>query len=101
MQTVTSEDFDKEVTESKVPVICDFSATWCGPCRSLKPVMQDLDATSDGKYKVVLVDIDESQDLASRFGISAVPTTIIIKSGVEVHRHLGVGRKDEFLDMVK
>lgn len=98
MQTLTSQNFKQEVQESSVPVIVDFYATWCGPCRLLKPILENALSEADGRYKVFAVDIDASEELAYENNITAVPTTIVFKSGIESQRFVGVVKKETLLE---
>lgn len=72
------------------PILIDFSATWCGPCRMQKPILEELEKKYKDKVEFQLVDVDENQQLASKYGIHAVPTLIILKDGAEVKRFMGV-----------
>ena len=78
---LTTKDFDTEVLKSSTPVLVDFSATWCGPCQMMGPVMEQLAAEFEGKAKVAKVDIDESADLAAKYGIMSVPSLVFFKNG--------------------
>ena len=82
MKQVKSNEFQMEVLESKVPVLVDFSATWCGPCQMMGPVLDQMSAEYEGKAKIVKVDIDESMDLAQKYQIMSVPNMIFFKDGV-------------------
>ncbi len=90
MLQIKSDKFQKEVIESKVPVLVDFSATWCGPCKMMGPVLEQLSAEYEGKAKVFKVDIDESSDLAQKYQIMSVPNMIFFKDGKQVDAVLGV-----------
>ena len=78
---LTSETFDKEVTESSLPVLVDFYADWCGPCKAMSPVVEQLAAEYEGKVKVCKINVDDSQDIAARFGVMSIPTFIFFKDG--------------------
>ena len=89
MKQLKSQEFQAEVLESKVPVLVDFSATWCGPCQMMGPVLEQLSAEYEGKAKIVKVDIDESMDLAQKYQIMSVPNMIIFKDGAPVDAVIG------------
>lgn len=89
MKQLNSKDFQAEVLESKVPVLVDFAATWCGPCQMMGPVLEQLSAEYEGKAKIVKVDIDESMDLAQKYQIMSVPNMIIFKNGAPVDAVVG------------
>ena len=89
MKQLKSQEFQAEVLESKVPVLVDFSATWCGPCQMMGPVLEQLSAEYEGKAKIVKVDIDESMDLAQKYRIMSVPNMIIFKDGAPVDAVIG------------
>jgi len=90
MLQIKSDKFQKEVIESKVPVLVDFSATWCGPCKMMGPVLEQLSAEYEGKAKVFKVDIDESMDLAEKYQIMSVPNMLIFKDGKAIDAVVGV-----------
>ena len=89
VQQITTDQFDAEVTASKTPVLVDFFATWCGPCRSLSPVLQRLATEFDGKVKIVKVDVDAEPELASRYDVESLPTLIMFKGGKIVDQMVG------------
>ena len=78
---VTDENFENEVINSPLPVVVDFWATWCVPCRAIEPVVEELSKTYDGKIKVVRVNVDESQRTPANFGVRGIPTLLLIKEG--------------------
>jgi len=92
----TDDNFQKEVIESPQPVIVDFSATWCGPCRQLSPIIDDLAKEYAGKVKVGKVDIDQSQEVAGKFGIMSVPTVLFFKGGQKVDTLIGLNPKSVY-----
>lgn len=85
----TTETFDQDALKSELPVLVDFYATWCGPCKMLGPVLEEVAKRYEGRAKVVKVDIDESPELAQRFGVSAVPTLVLFKDGKAVQKVMG------------
>jgi len=97
---VTSKNFEEEVLQSEKTVLVDFYADWCGPCRMLAPIMQEI-ASENNDIKVVKVNIDESQDLAEKYDVMSIPTTVVIKNGQEIDRTVGYVGKETILNMVK
>ncbi len=93
--TVTQANFQTEVLQSKTPVIVDFWATWCAPCRAIAPVLEEFAASYKGKLTVGKVNVDEHPDLAAQFGILNIPTLIFMKGGQEVDRVVGVQPKGQ------
>lgn len=88
---ITDENFDAEVLKSQVPVLVDFTATWCGPCKALAPVVEKVADEFAGKYKVVKVDIDEASQTAQKYTVRSVPTLMVFKSGEKTTQHVGAG----------
>ncbi len=91
---VNAKDFDQQVVASKVPVLVDFYATWCGPCRLLAPILDELSSEAAGAYKVVKVDVDNEPDLAVRFGVTALPTLMLFENGEVTQRLVGLEKKE-------
>ncbi len=87
--TFTKENFNKEVAESDVPVLIDFYADWCGPCKRMGPWVEKLADKYDGKAKVGKVNVDEQQELASYFDVQSIPTFLFVKDGKILDRKLG------------
>jgi thioredoxin 1 len=87
---VTDGNFENEVMHADKAVLLDFSAEWCGPCKALAPIVEDVAREFGGKLKVGKIDIDHSPNTASRFGIRGVPTVIVFKGGKEVARQVGL-----------
>ncbi|MBO4413280.1 MAG: thioredoxin [Clostridia bacterium] len=96
---VTSATFQKEVLESDKPVLVDFNASWCGPCRMLKPVIAEI-AAENPSVKVASVNIDEEDLLAEDYDVSSIPCLVLFKGGREVSRKIGFRPKDDILGML-
>lgn len=95
MRAVTTATFEQEVLQSTIPVIVDFSTDWCGPCRLLKPYLEELDKTADGRYKVVMIDAEREADLAAEYNITQVPVVLVFKQGQVVgNKFVGMASKD-------
>lgn len=94
----SSENFEKEVLNSKEPVLVDFYADWCGPCKMMAPIVEELATELNGKVKVGKVNIDANQDLAMKYGVMSIPTLIIFKEGKENKRFIGVKDKKTLLN---
>ncbi len=99
VEHLTDSNFTEKVDNGVVLV--DFFATWCGPCKMLSPVIEEIADECDGSFAVYKVDIDEAQDVAMDYGIMSVPTLIVFKNGVEAERMIGVQPKATVLDTVK
>ncbi len=85
--------FEDDVVKSDVPVVVDFWAEWCGPCRVIAPIVEELSKEYDGKVRFAKVNVDENPDLAGRFGVQGIPTLIIFKDGKEAGRLVGAAPK--------
>lgn len=89
MKEINDNIFNKEVNENDVPVVVDFWAPWCGPCRMLSPVMEELDKQYSGKVKFMKVNVDENPITSQQFGIASIPTIMIFKGGRPVENLVG------------
>lgn len=92
--------FDALVLDSSTPVLVDFWATWCGPCRMLAPILEELSGQHP-ELKIVKVDVDENRDLALQYGIESIPTLLVFKGGQMADRSVGLVSPQEILDLVK
>lgn len=97
---ITSENFEKEVLNSEVPVLVDFFATWCGPCKMMTPVVEELAKEMEGKAKIYKVDTDEEQELAIKYGIMSIPTFIVFKNGEVASTAVGMRNKEELIELI-
>lgn len=97
---VMSDQFEEEVLKSEKPVLVDFYADWCGPCKMLSPIVDEI-ANENSDIKVCRINIDANQDLAVQYNVMSIPTLVVIKSGKEVNRAVGVLPKNEIVDMLK
>ena len=98
---VNTRDFDREVLASEVPVLVDFWAPWCPPCRKQLPVVEKLADETDGRFKVVKVNVDEAPELAARYEVSSIPTLVVFRAGQEAERLLGVHSADDLREAVE
>ncbi len=96
---VTKENFEEEVIKANVPVLVDFNANWCGPCRMVRPVLDELASESDD-YKIVSVNVDEEEELSIKYKVSSIPCMVLIKEGKEVNRSIGFRPKDEIKELL-
>ncbi len=100
---VTEANFDEEVVKSNVPVLVDFWAEWCGPCRMVAPIVEEVAKDYAGRVKVGKVNVDENQSLASKYGIRSIPSLLVFKGGIVVNQVIGAVPKSELvkrLDLV-
>jgi len=95
--TITKSNFESEVLNSSIPVLVDFWATWCGPCRMIAPIVEEIAHEYEGKLKVGKVNVDEEQDLAVEYNIASIPTLLLFKDGKPEKAMLGYRPKDEII----
>jgi thioredoxin 1 len=97
----TDDNFGAEVLKSEMPVVVDFWATWCGPCRMIAPIMEELAEKYDGKVKIGKLDVDENQQTAIKYGVRSIPTVLILKGGEVIDTIIGAVPKTVFLDKLQ
>ena len=92
---VTDASFDSDVIKSQEPVVVDFWAEWCGPCRAIGPALEEIATEMGGKVKIAKLNVDENPKIAERFGIRSIPTLMVFKDGKQVATKIGAGPKSE------
>lgn len=97
---VTGKDFEKEVIKSDLPVLVDFWAEWCGPCKMVGPIIEEISEEFKSKLKVAKVNVDDAQDLASNYQVMSIPTLILFKGGEPVEQIVGAVSKDQLVEKI-
>lgn len=101
VKQVSDTTFEAEVLQAPTPVLIDFFAEWCGPCKMMAPIIDEVAREYAGKLKVVKVDVDQAQETASAFGIDAMPTFVVMRDGRETYRRVGAASKSAFLSELR
>ncbi len=98
---LTNENFEEEVLKSDIPVMIDFWASWCGPCKMLAPIVEEIAKEYEGKVKVGKVNVDDEPELAGQFAVSAIPTVVVVRDGKVEGTSVGYVQKDVLTAMLK
>ena len=97
---ITSENFDSEVLQSEQPVLMDFWAEWCGPCKMIAPILDQIADEYKGRLQVVKLDVEENQSIAMKYGVRSIPTLILFKGGVVEAQHVGMLSKEQLVKIL-
>jgi len=97
---ITPDNFEEKVLKEEKPVLLDFSAEWCGPCKRLTPIIEELAQDYDGKAVVAHLDVDGAQELAQQYRVMSIPTIILFKAGEVVNQQIGLVPKSKLADMI-
>ncbi len=100
IKELNKQQFEEEVLKSDVPVLVDFNAAWCEPCRMMKPILDEIEGENP-KFKIVSVNIDEEDELADDYDVTSIPCLVVFKGGEEVNRSVGLISKDEILALAE
>lgn len=100
VQAFNDTNFESDVLKSDVPVLVDFTATWCGPCKALAPIVEKIADDFPGQVRVGKCDIDDSPSTAAKYGVRSVPTVMVFKNGQKVAQHVGLTNRDKLVQLL-
>lgn len=100
VQSFTDANFESDVLKSAAPVLVDFTATWCGPCKALAPIVEKLADEYEGKIRVGKLDIDDAPQTAAKYGVRSVPTVMVFKNGQKVAQHVGLTNREKLVALL-
>lgn len=98
---LTEGNFDNEVLKSEIPVLVDFWATWCGPCKAMAPILEEIASENAGKLKVTKLDVDSQSTIAQKYGVMSMPTFMIFKGGKQVAQAIGAMPKSQLMGVIQ
>lgn len=99
--TVSDKEFEEKIIKSATPVLVDFWASWCGPCKMAEPVLEELSEAYKGKIEIAKLNVDENQSTTQKYQVMSIPTTVLFKGGKELGRQVGFAGKQAFEDLMK
>ena len=97
---ITSENFDSEVLQSEQPVLMDFWAEWCGPCKMIAPILDQIADEYKGRLQIAKLDVEENQAIAMKYGVRSIPTLMLFKGGVVEAQHIGMLSKEQLITLL-